>query len=551
MNESNGLIKIGLMIDSYKIPLWANILVNEITKLDYVEITVLLINNKTSSNNKAKNKSNKFNEKNFLYDFYLSYEKKRYVQKNNLCQNIICKQFQDIKEIKISPILKNTFDVISEEDILKIKKFELDVIIRLGFNRLSGNILSVPKFGIWSFFIQNNHYKETKFNGFWEIFRDIPVSNVNLYLNNNEPHQDKIIAKSTTATDPLYITRNNINKYWKNIELILNKLLEIHQLGKMEILSSKKDKNYQNSNLKEEQFVPSTKEIIQFMIKHWMRYLRIKKKFSHKIEQWGILFDFNRDVFDSIEQCSKIYPPEDRYYADPFVLKKNKEYFVFIEEVIYQKRKGHISYFKMDENGNYNSPKKILENKYHMSYPFVFEFENNYYMIPETSENKSIDLYKCKKFPDQWEFEKNIMKNVNAVDSTLLRKDNKWWLFTSIPFMESSPNDTLSIFYSDDLYAEEWNPLPKNPVISDVRKSRSAGKIFQINGEHYRPAQDCSMGYGRGITFNKIVTLNESEYSEEKIESIYSKYNKNIEGIHTFAQCEKLRILDFKKLKRQ
>ncbi len=56
MNKNNDLIKIGIMIDSFEIPIWANIMIDEITKLDYAEISVLIINNnyKNKSNGKSK-----------------------------------------------------------------------------------------------------------------------------------------------------------------------------------------------------------------------------------------------------------------------------------------------------------------------------------------------------------------------------------------------------------------------------------------------------------------------------------------------------------------
>ena len=528
MKKDNEMIKIGLMIDSDETPLWTNLMIEQILKLKFVEISLIIIDNSKKE----------IEERKILFDWYLKYEGKRFTPKKNLNLNQKFKKLENTNEIKISSISNNSSSYLSDKEIEGIKKYKLDLIIRLGANKICGKFLTITKFGVWSFYSENNNFNEIKFDSFWKIFKNELITNVNLYLDSN--CKNKIILKSIISTDSLYITRNDFNKNWKKIELVLNGLHHIYELNKIKILTE------ENKKLND---IPNNFQIIKFMINHWINYFKIKRKFRNKIEQWGILFDFNKKTFDSIKKTNRIYAPKDRFYADPFIIKKNQDYFVFIEELIYQKDKGHISYFKIDKNGNYNLPEKILENKYHMSYPFVFEFENNYYMIPETSENKSIDLYKCKKFPDQWEFEKTIMKNINAVDSTLLRKDNKWWLFTSISFLESSPNDSLSIFYADNLYSNKWTPLAKNPVISDVRKSRSAGKIFELNGNYYRPSQDCAGGYGKGIIFNKIIKLNEYEYSEERVESIYSEDDNTIEGIHTFAQYEKLRIFDFKKLK--
>ena len=110
------------------------------------------------------------------------------------------------------------------------------------------------------------------------------------------------------------------------LELTLNELHRIHQLNKIQIIEEEEEEN----------LIPNNFQIIQFMINHWKNYFQIKRKFRNKIEQWGILFDFDQKAFDSIEKSNKIYAPKDRYYADPFIIKKNEDYFVFIEEVIYE-----------------------------------------------------------------------------------------------------------------------------------------------------------------------------------------------------------------------
>ena len=55
-----------------------------------------------------------------------------------------------------------------------------------------------------------------------------------------------------------------------------------------------------------------------------------------------------------------------------------------------------------------------------------------FYMIPETKQNKTIELYQCNEFPHKWEFLKTLMVNVEAVDSTLFEHMGKWWLFTNL-----------------------------------------------------------------------------------------------------------------------
>ena len=214
------MIKIGLMIDSDEIPLWINLMIEEILKIKFIKISLIL---KDNSKKQIKNKlNNKIKEK-ILYKWYLSYEQRRFTPKKNLNINQKFKKLENINEMEVFPILKNSSYYLSDEEIEKIEKYNLDLIIRLGSNKISGKILTITKFGIWSYYSKNNNLNKIKFSSFWEILKNKSITNVNLYLDSDSNNQ--IISKSITATDPLYITRNEINKSWKNIELVLNQLI--------------------------------------------------------------------------------------------------------------------------------------------------------------------------------------------------------------------------------------------------------------------------------------------------------------------------------------
>ncbi|HDQ45024.1 MAG TPA: hypothetical protein ENN17_05920 [bacterium] len=163
-------------------------------------------------------------------------------------------------------------------------------------------------------------------------------------------------------------------------------------------------------------------------------------------------------------------------------------------------------------------------------------------MIPETRLNKTIELYECTDFPLKWEFRMNLMENVDAVDTTLFFHHQKWWLFTCILqdreslFNSDLYYDALYLFYSDSLFSEDWIPHPLNPVVTDVRKARPAGRIFVDSGKIIRPSQDGSLCYGYGYRLNEITRLNEKEYMESEVEFIRPDWKKSIIATHTFNQ---------------
>jgi hypothetical protein len=238
-------------------------------------------------------------------------------------------------------------------------------------------------------------------------------------------------------------------------------------------------------------------------------------------------------------------PPKDRFWADPHVILADGHYYIFVEEYIYREKKAHISVIDMDEQGNCITSAPVLEKAYHLSYPFVFPWQNSYYMVPESAENKTIELYESITFPYEWKFKMNLMENVRAVDTTLFHHDGKWWLFTGIAQNEGSlPLVELFVFCSSELFTNKWDSHPMNPVVSDVEHARPAGKVFTRDGRIYRPSQNCSKMYGYGFDLNEILFLSDAEYVEKKVFSVRPHWDKKVKGTHTFTKEGQLTIID-------
>ncbi|HMT30408.1 MAG TPA: hypothetical protein PKD91_14130, partial [Bacteroidia bacterium] len=106
-----------------------------------------------------------------------------------------------------------------------------------------------------------------------------------------------------------------------------------------------------------------------------------------------------------------------------------------------------------------------------------------------------------------------------------------------------SSNDELYIYHASSPFGP-WLPHKQNPVISDVRRARPAGKIFQYQGKTYRPSQDCSKTYGYGIRINEILRLDENHYEEKEIDFIEPLWDKSIKGTHSFVFENKLTMID-------
>ena len=171
-------------------------------------------------------------------------------------------------------------------------------------------------------------------------------------------------------------------------------------------------------------------------------------------------------------------------------------------------------------------------------------------MIPETGENNAVELYHCTHFPHQWRFEKTLISNAHAVDATLVKAQDKWWLFAN--FIEKGSTwDTLNLYYADHPLSDQWTPHPLNPIVKDIHSARPAGRIFLHNDGLIRPSQDCSIRYGYAINFNRIITLTKTDYAETCEQIFKPPLEGPILATHTFNSMAGLTVIDAKRCRRK
>lgn len=245
-------------------------------------------------------------------------------------------------------------------------------------------------------------------------------------------------------------------------------------------------------------------------------------------------------------QSFNVVPDDgDRFYADPFLHRANGKTFLFVEEYPYADRRGLIAAAEVVDGRVATAPVAVLKRPYHLSYPFVFEHDGEFWMIPETGENRSIELYRATEFPWRWELSTVLMEGAVFSDATILFHDGLWWLFVTADWLGASTQDELSIFYSEALDGE-WKPHRANPVKSDSRLSRPAGRIVQQGGRLLRPAQNCDRTYGAGIVWFEITELTPTTFNERKIADWDGRAELSMDGLHSFDQIGSLQAIDFK-----
>ena len=400
------------------------------------------------------------------------------------------------------------------------------------------------RLGIWRIVFGKNKYRKAVPPAFREVMNNESTTGSSLIVKLG--NEELTVYNGTTITIPFSV-KNNLNHLaWKSSSFLKYRIKELYELG--DELFFKKYRS-QNTIVKESQLIPPGNfQMIWLFGRNIFRYLiyKLRDKFNKKDFTIFISDKTYNNSIPDINGFKALTLVKGTFIADPFVVQHEAKQFIFFEEYIYAKAKAHISVMEFNTGGEATNPSVVLNKAYHLSYPFVFEWENIWYMIPETVANKTVELYRCKEFPHQWEFVMNLFENFSLIDSTLLYHENIWWLFAvTRNHSFTTPNDQLLLFYSGTLFSTEWKAHPQNPISTDISNCRPAGKIFLKDGKLFRPAQNnASQQYGYGVKINRIDVLNKIEYSETIIEEIDPAKNNRLAAVHTLNFTEEITVID-------
>lgn len=422
----------------------------------------------------------------------------------------------------------DALELVSVEDLLEpatvsneITQSDLDVLVNFATPELNAKFAGVAKHGVW-------FYSFGDAPGFSEVSKGLPITHSSLraLIGNSE----SVIYESVAPTLSRFSVRlNNNTCYWKSAAFITRGLKDLH---------AKREFDTTNAGDRAATQAPGNAAMTQMFLKLSGRAAaRAVEKFS-SVEQWVLAYQIGQSEF------RYLIPPAGRFWADPFPLKVDGKHYIFFEDYVHEVGRAHIAVVEVDENGIVAGPTEVLKLDCHLSYPFVFEWQGGYYMIPEMGERNVVELYRAVSFPFEWRPEKVLLETNSPLDATIIEVDGTWWMFVNVEEDGVAVNwDELHLYYADSLFGP-WKPHARNPIVSDVRSARPAGRLFWSNNVLYRPSQDSSLRYGYATTINKITNLSALAYNETEVVKILPDWDDNIIGVHTLNFLDDLTVID-------
>ena len=510
-------LRLGLVLDSTEVPAWVHALLQRLLGTDGVDLALIVL---TGPSPKMRRPGG--------YRLYRWLEDRLFKPALDAFASRDATDVLDaVPRVEIAPVWKG--DELHLDDTDPLAGHRIDVFLHLGPARLAGRIVDLAPHGVW--------WHGADSSGFRPVLERDPVTASTLVRLGQTPADDTLLYTSHGRTHRLSVNLNRSPARWKSAAFAPRLLERLYRQGSLDPCPQRHPPEPP----------PTNGALIRLLGGHLGRCLGLGLDNLLRRGQWTLLYGFGARPLDRGTQFTRLVPPGDRCWADPFVVYQQNRYYIFLEELVFRRKRAHIAVMEMDEEGRCTAPVKILQRDYHLSYPFVFAVDGTFYMVPETASNRTIEVYRCEEFPRRWTFHKRLLEGKKAADATLHQHEGRWWLWANMADGPgTSTRDEVFLFYADHPLAEAWTPHPLNPVVSDVRQARPAGRLFERDGQLIRPSQDGSVRYGYRLHFNRVTHLSPTQYREEPVHTINPDWTPGLVGVHTYNHAHRLTFIDGK-----
>ena len=454
-----------------------------------------------------------------------------------------------VARIPVTPITRGFTHRFPPDAIELIRAYDLDVILRFGFDILRGEILQSARYGVWSFHHgDNDHYRGGPAY-FWELVEESPLCGAVLQVLSEELDAGHVLAKLLFSSTPgLSVQKNRWGPFWGSTHMVIRKLHDLHQHGWDRALKKAVGSAPYRGRRKIYR-TPTNTEMVRWLaprliakalarpfrkslLNHWRIGVRANASPVHASAGHG------HDQAD-LTGFRWIDSPRGHYWADPFLFEHDGITWLFFEDFSYHETRGVIGAAHLRDDCTVGEVRVCQELPYHLSFPNVFRHDGEVFMIPETNGNGTVELHRAIRFPSEWKLETVLFRG-GVVDTSSWFDGERFWFFAGMT--EPADYVATSMLFSADSLTGAWRAHPSSPISSDVRTARNAGAIFSSGGKLFRVSQDCSGSYGRSVSFHEITSLNPEEYAERAVLTMVPP--GGFSGAHTYNFCGRFEVID-------
>lgn len=424
----------------------------------------------------------------------------------------------------------------SDADLAQLRDLDLALILRGGANILRGEILSVARHGILSLHHGDNRANRGGPAAFWEVYLRWPATGY-------------IVQRLTDALDGGEVLRRGSRPTHSRY---LSNLISIEQASTddfIEVMALVLD----GKPPEPEQIIPYGGPIFraptasQVMIMlgrivvakvEWL-FNRVLAREKH----WrvGVLKADWRTL--STRLAVELPPLEGHFLADPFVVERDGQSVVFVEQFGYREAKGAIAAYRLNDKGGAERLGAVLEEPFHLSFPFMVEDDGQLFMIPESEQAGEVRLYRCVDFPMKWKLDTVLLTNFRALDSMVFKRDGQWWMLVGQSKLHAL--GVRPLLYRAPELRGPWSLCACSPISGEIDHARNGG-LLRHGQDLYRVVQLPEFNrYGVSIAIHRIDRVSDEEFVTSRTTELRPGHRREIAGGHHLHHSDEWTVFDY------
>ncbi len=547
-------LRVGVLLNHGLLPAWVAEVLEHISRSNFARLELVVYNGEHEAKRSKLRKAidllrDEKRRRGLLFHLYARWDRKRIAGPADPFRATDCSPYlKDVDSIVVTPLRERFAQRFQEADLCRVRQMNLDVLIRFGFNILRGEILQAARYGVWSYHHGDNEFYRGGPPCFWEMEEGNPITGVTLQVLTEDLDAGRILYKGFFATEKgLSWSRNRVQPYWGASTFVIQKLRQLHEHG-WECVQSEMLPPAPYRGKARLYTAPTNGQMLRWLGRSLARgavSLGSNPLRRLWIGHWalavhrGSRVDVTAGPAVDLSRFCWIQWPRGHFYADPFLFRQQGKPWVSFEDYDYAAKCGSIVCAEVLAYGGISETACALQRPYHLSYPCIFRVGEEIYMAPETRAHGTVEMYRCKRFPGDWELVKVFLQS-SAVDTTVWSEGGTHWFFVTLREPRGGGLQ-LWLFYSTDILGH-WTSHPSNPISTDVCRSRGGGAIYREGERLIRPSQDCSGNYGRSFTLNEILVLNREEYRERPYATVEAP--QGMIGTHTYSRLDDIEMID-------
>ena len=235
--------------------------------------------------------------------------------------------------------------------------------------------------------------------------------------------------------------------------------------------------------------------------------------------------------------------PGNQFWADPCAEVDAGRRFLFVEQWAQTDTKGVIACLELLPDAQV----RAIGRRARPAVPSVLSaavpLGGQWYLTVESGQDNCVSLYRAEAFPLRWQHVTNLVSGWGLSTRPCTTMTITGTCSPTSPRAAAAPAMSCSCSWPT-AWTGPFRPHPANPIVSDVRRARPAGRLFQRDGRLIRPAQDCAPRYGAAVVFNEVLELSPTHYRERPLGRLDTRWASGLDGCHTYNEAVGIEVLD-------